>query len=1660
MCRKYILLLITIFCCVNISNAQKFLKNFSSVGPITKYNNYLLFAADDGVHGNELWKSDGTVAGTVLVKDIAPGAPSSTVSGLTLYNNKVYFSANDGVNGAELWKTDGTAAGTTMVKDINPSRIGNNGSIPANLTVVNGVLVFTGTDSDSTPTSAVFKTDGTAAGTIRLTDLDYFGSGQFTVVKNSIFFTREGNRALWKTDGTIAGTKAVAVDDYYTVDALRAVNDGLVFITNTSYRQNIRLYHLGFNDDKPILLHQYDAVTYGTNDIDNITAVGDGFFYSIRTVDANDNGIDYLWHSDGTPNGTVSIKSFDWKRYLSGSQMQSFVSYNSKLYFAVTSNFALWSSDGTTAGTVKVSDAAVNTSVTPVVSNNRLFYNALGSLWSVDASGTAKSQFSAPNPASLFDLNNTLYFTVKSSNNFVTALWNNVSGPVLAVTADYGTIASGDKMSFSSKVDSAVIKSFTLKNAGNTDLVLSEISVAGTPFYVNGTPAQVIKAGEQATFKLEYLPGKEIQDKGSLLIRSNDSFQGNFVVDLTGSSIGKADIKNQLPGGGLLKYIDFTDTSAVINLSAGTVNENKPKGTVVGAFSVKDSNNAFTYQFINGTGSTDNNSFTIVGNVLKTNSVFKYADKNTYTIRVKASHDTTNHEQVFAISVSQDATVVTAGNCNTVVQNMAYSLNSVDFAGNRIVAVGENGNIIKSDNNGKDWSMANSGTGMSLNKVQFTDDKTGYASYVNNYQSILLKTEDAGDNWFPIDVTDQLVKNSFFVNNNVGYAFTDQASLKSTDGGRSWKKNASIGFSFMNSAYFIDEQTGFVCGSDRTLFRTKNGGGTWARITTVPLGEYTNLFKVIFTSNKTGYIISTAGDVVKTTDGGDNWTRVGVVNDYITDFYFTDDKTGYILAGYGGSIIYKTVDGGITWTNDLQPGFATFFGIKFNKNKTIGVAVGSGQGLGYSGAAGRGIWMKQGTDSWKNISMLPSSDDYYSINFIDNKNGYVFGKYKTAKTTDGGITWTEMPLTGTYGLRHSAFVKNTGYAADLLDMYKTTDAGNSWTKILTGDGPEQIRSVCFVNADTGFYSTYADNGIVAKTTDGGVHWSKTDISKFGFVNNLEFLNSNLGFGVGGQGTIIKTTDGGNSWKRIITDENYWFTSVHIFDENNIIAGGLDGVLLRSKDGGVSWNLIRSTIQQADISHIKFLDKNHGYVFAGNYGNSYGYIYETFDGGENWSYLTSTNDEGSGVDSYGNVVYIAGNGGSVSKIASPEIFSELGYITGETTVAEKIKNQYTVAATAGTNFKWSFTGDAKLTSLGNTATVQWNTPGKYQLQVSAYNNCGQGSVRSLDITVDSTFKSKVTGPDTVFAHSLNVAYNAVLHENSTYSWVVSGDSTTTTTANNAIINWATAGTGKIEVIETQLSTGNKTSAILNVTIKNPPFSLPQTNFKIKAIAESCKGSNNGQIKISADRKLNYTATLQMGNFGKSVSFKDSVSINNLMTGTYHVCISVSGQPDYQQCYDVVIAEPKDLAVYATVNQTDRTVSLALDGGISYNVNLNGTVYTTTAGHITLELAGGSNTVIITTDKECQGAVKQLFVLPQNIVAYPNPFVDRVSLQLNTRNARKATVEVRDMSGKVVYSGSPIIEENKLNLAFGSLNSGVFILKLTLDNKQSVIKIWKK
>ena len=123
-------------------------------------------------YGYELWKSDGTEAGTVMVKEIEPGYNQYNGGAryLTAAGDTLYFTADDGIHGLELWKSDGTEAGTVMVKDLWP---GNDSSGSPNdgfkeilqlmMTAIGDIVYFSG--NDGVNGYGLYKSDGTANGT-------------------------------------------------------------------------------------------------------------------------------------------------------------------------------------------------------------------------------------------------------------------------------------------------------------------------------------------------------------------------------------------------------------------------------------------------------------------------------------------------------------------------------------------------------------------------------------------------------------------------------------------------------------------------------------------------------------------------------------------------------------------------------------------------------------------------------------------------------------------------------------------------------------------------------------------------------------------------------------------------------------------------------------------------------------------------------------------------------------------------------------------------------------------------------------------------------------------------------------------------------------------------------------------------------------------------------------------------------------------------------------------------------------------------------------------------------------------------------------------------------------------------------------------------------
>lgn len=205
----------------------------SEIAEITGAGALIYFVATDGLNGVELWCSDGTTAGTMMVKDIHPGPTGSDPTHLTAYGDRVYFFANDGTHGYELWRSDGTADGTVLAADVRRGAIS---SEPAELTAFQGALYFTAHDGMSG--REMWRV--TSGGISMLKDINPLGgsaAAELTPARDWLYFVAADGQAgmqPWKTDGTPGGTTRIAVleyNDFAWPRNLASVDNTLFFST-------------------------------------------------------------------------------------------------------------------------------------------------------------------------------------------------------------------------------------------------------------------------------------------------------------------------------------------------------------------------------------------------------------------------------------------------------------------------------------------------------------------------------------------------------------------------------------------------------------------------------------------------------------------------------------------------------------------------------------------------------------------------------------------------------------------------------------------------------------------------------------------------------------------------------------------------------------------------------------------------------------------------------------------------------------------------------------------------------------------------------------------------------------------------------------------------------------------------------------------------------------------------------------------------------------------------------------------------------------------------------------------------------------------------------------------------------------------------------------
>lgn len=277
----------------------------------------------------------------------------------------------------------------------------------------------------------------------------------------------------------------------------------------------------------------------------------------------------------------------------------------------------------------------------------------------------------------------------------------------------------------------------------------------------------------------------------------------------------------------------------------------------------------------------------------------------------------------------------------------------------------------------------------------------------------------------------------------------------------------------------------------------------------------------------------------KTTDGGSNWVQLNI-NPNMCGFriYFLNSTTGFMGGWYS---ILATTNAGINWNSVYTaPDTAVIFCIHFPVPST---------GYGFGG-------------------ILNSQNQFTQLVLM--------------KTSNGGINWYRLdpPINGSGKEPHSVYFidANTGYIAGWSNgglLLKTINGGITWNNMTIPSNLVNLNKVIFIDANTGYlggnYNISHNTSAIFKTTNAGLNWFSSYITPdslfSGDMNDIYFVNSNTGFGVG-EGIIVKTTNAGLNWivSKYIPDHPVLY-SVMFSDANTGYVSGDNGRILKTTNGG-------------------------------------------------------------------------------------------------------------------------------------------------------------------------------------------------------------------------------------------------------------------------------------------------------------------------------------------------------------------------------------------------------------------------------------------------------------------------------------------------------------
>ena len=532
------------------------------------------------------------------------------------------------------------------------------------------------------------------------------------------------------------------------------------------------------------------------------------------------------------------------------------------------------------------------------------------------------------------------------------------------------------------------------------------------------------------------------------------------------------------------------------------------------------------------------------------------------------------------------------------------------------IAFGRDSIISRTTDGGETWRRTNTGIVLPegyqviLEHISFINSQTGYIG--GNY---MIRTTDAGETWTRISGIEPVLflGNLKFTSFNRAYSYT-YGFHRTNNAGLSWTQLPvplqNFGQAdFKGSIDFINDNTGFIAGSNGIIVKTINGGDNWVRV--LDTNSNNKFTEIKFLNSNTGIAITEKGTIFKSTTSGDSWSIYSSMN--IGNIYGADYKIfseNFIIAtlSFPDSVrTLKTHNGGINWVEFSTP--ADYFGtFDLTPNGTLFLCLGAG--LIYKSVDNASTWECK-------TSKIGFIGNINSVKFLNENTGF-FGidKGLILKTSNSGISFSKINLNTTNEiLAIEAVNDNIIYCAARTAIYKSINAGSNWSLVSSQD-TMSFSSLKFFDEQNGVATAYTGFGTsgIYRTSDGGVSWVLKRAG--GYFRPLNFINNTTGFaafmytvsgphfGSSDYTKYFKTTDQGNTWA-LISNHLGNTTSIGFLNELTGFSVSYEASLGKTTDGGETWEY--SGFSSNRIKKIQFINSLTG--FAGKL--------KTTNGGDTW-----------------------------------------------------------------------------------------------------------------------------------------------------------------------------------------------------------------------------------------------------------------------------------------------------------------------------------------------------------------------------------------------------------------------------------------------------------